>query len=359
MRAESIPAGESDFVNLIIPCLKIFGNDESACGILLSSHTQNRTWKIAEQSGASFSLRGVGNDLQYVGHRPIGAVGEKFPTTRVARRSENRSGAPIGFCGMAVSNCGGHPREVAAFGGEQNGAPAGVQREFAVRVARWREVGRGEGNRLRKLAGRVYADNREFRALNEDENHTGFGAIPERRSIEDALRSLIDELPFDADGHNGKAGSTERSARKSEEAHFVLIGNANGRRENELRRSFGDADAEKRCVGIIGQENVAGHHFLVEGFLPFLGGVGRKVRVLQKYEVEWPVEVGYGSDALGELPNGIIEGRTVSGETGARHKESEEKAEKEAREGQFGADSNWVHGVLCHDNTRKTSEAVS
>jgi len=113
-------------------------------------------------------------------------------------------------------------------------------------------VGGRKRNGLGELAGRIEANDGEFGAANQEERHAGFGTVPERRGIENAIGGCVDKLAFDADGHDGKAGGTEGSAGESEEANFVFIGDAGAGGKNQLRGSFGNADAEKRGAGIVG-----------------------------------------------------------------------------------------------------------
>jgi len=106
-RKESVAAGESDFVDLIVSCLEIFGDDESAGRILIAGDTQDRARKIAEERGAAFPDRGIRNDLQDIGCGPVCTIGKELPTSCIARRGKHGGSAPEGFCWVATRRSGG------------------------------------------------------------------------------------------------------------------------------------------------------------------------------------------------------------------------------------------------------------
>jgi hypothetical protein len=331
--------------------LEISGDDESAGGILVAGDTQDRARKIAEQRGAPFPESGIGDDLQDIGCRPITAVGKELPAACVARRGDDGRSAPDGFCGIATGRRRGCPSEIATLARKEYGTAARAEGKFATRIARRWMVGGRERNGLRELAGGIQANDGEFDAANEEKSHAGFCAIPEARGVKDAIGGCIDQLAFDANGHYGKTGDTEGSTREGEEADFVFIGDAGAGGKNELRGSFRDTHAEKRGAGIFGQGEVARGHFVAEGRLPFLGGIGREAGILKKHDVERPVKIGDRGNALGELADGVVERGGVGGRAEGGDCGNEQEAKEETKRDTGKADLRWVHGVLCDDNT--------
>jgi hypothetical protein len=202
---------------------------------------------------------------------------------------------------------------------------------LTARITRWRAIRGGERNGLRRLAGRIQANDGEFCAANEKNSHASFGAIPEGRSIENAIGGGIDELAFDANRHNGKTGGAEGSAREGEEAHFVFIGDAGAGRKNELRGRFGNTDAEKRGIGVVGQNEAARYHFVAESGLPFLGSIGGEAGIQKKHKAEGAMKIGDGGDAVGKLVDGVVEGGGVGGRGECEEEEAEEEKTRKAR----------------------------
>ena len=179
--------------------------------------------------------------------------------------------------------------------------------ELTMRIASDERTCSGKGNGMLHSAGGIQAQDGENGVVFGEKNHATLRAIPEGRSIENAVGGLVDELFFEADRSDWEIRGAEVGARKSDKADFVFFGHAGANGKNELRRSFCEADAQEAGRGIIVHREVALLDFLAEGFPPVFAGVRGEIGVLQELKAHGAVEIWNCGHTLSELTDGGVE----------------------------------------------------
>ena len=179
--------------------------------------------------------------------------------------------------------------------------------ELGLRIAGDERTCRGKENGLLHSAGGIQAQNGQNGVVLGEKNHGTLRAIPDGRSVKNTVGCFVNELLFEAHGRNREIRGAEVCARKGDEANFVFFRHAGAGGKNELRGSFGEADAQEAGRGIIVHGEVALLDFLAKGFLPVFAGVRGEVSVLQELEAHRAVEIWDSGDPLSQLADGVIE----------------------------------------------------
>jgi hypothetical protein len=118
--------------------------------------------------------------------------------------------------------------------------------------------------------------------------------------------------------------------------------------ENDLRGSFGSANAKERRVGFFGNAELAEIKLAAQRGFPGLPFGFVESGIIVKFKLDGPFQVGDGGYAFSELTDGVIDRRSISSVQRLRNNKDcseEEKAEKQMTQARKTCFQQ--HGGIC------------